>query len=170
MFSTDTYNAELFIFFKALHIASLIFWLGPTLGAWWLLRATTHRFGEPSITSQFLYQVFLKVAGIEHLALLTLLCSGFLMGLMTDGFTQSWLLLKLLLVGLIVMPLEVIDIWFCHYKLPRLFHHRHPCREYAVQENKILDLYHYRFVPLAMIFIPLTVMSIFWLVIGKPVI
>ncbi len=162
-------STDMFIYLKAIHIASLIFWLGPTLGAWWLLRTTTHRFGEPSLTSQFLYQMFLKVAGIEHLALITLLASGALMAVLTDSFTQSWLIMKLLLVVMIVLPLEVIDIWYCHYKLPALFHNRHPSRPYAQQEKQVLNTYHYRFVPFALVCIPLTVMSIFWLVIGKPV-
>ena len=170
MFSSDGVGSELYIILKAVHIASLIFWLGPSLGAWWLLRSTTHRFGEPSITSQFLYQMFLKVAGIEHIALITLLASGVVMGVLTDSFNQSWLVLKLLLVAVIVVPLEIIDIWFCHYKLPRLFHHRHPSRPYAAQESRLLETYHYRFVPIALVSIPLAVMSIFWLVIGKPII
>ena len=89
-----------YVVLKAIHIASLIFWLGPSLGAWWLLRATTHRFGEPSLTSQFLYRMFLKVAGVEHIALLTLLASGILIAFITDSFTQSWLILKLLTITL----------------------------------------------------------------------
>ena len=160
--------ADSYALLKGIHIASLIFWLGPSLGAWWLLRATTHRFGEPSLTSQFLYRMFLKVAGIEHLALLTLIASGVMMAIITDSFTQSWLLMKLLLVVLIVLPLEVIDIWYCHYKLPALFHQRHPSRPYASQEQQLLNSYHYRFVPIALICVPLSVMSIFWLVISKP--
>ena len=168
MFDDLNLQSSLYVLLKAVHIASLIFWLGPSLGAWWLLRSTTHRFGEPSMTSQFLYQVFLKVAGVEHLALLTLLISGGLMGVLADGFTQSWLLVKLFLVAVIVIPLEVIDIWFCHYKLPRLFHQRHPSRPYAVQESRLLESYHTRFVPLALIGIPFAVISIFWLAIAKP--
>jgi len=161
-------HAELYVILKAIHIASLIFWLGPTLGAWWLLRTTTHRFGEPSMTSQFLYQMFLKITGIEHIALLTLLLTGLAMAVLTQSFTQGWFIMKLLLVVVVVLPLEAIDIWYCHYKLPALFHSRHPSRPYAVQEKQLLNSYHYRFVPLALICLPLAVMSIFWLVIGKP--
>ena len=168
MFDSSHIHFDWFVVFKTIHIASLIFWLGPSLGAWWLLRATTHRFGEPSITSQFLYQMFIKVAGIEHLALISLLTSGLLMGAMTDGFAQSWLWLKLCFVAVIVIPLEVIDIWFCHYKLPRLFLRRHPSRPYAIQESRLLASYHTRFVPLALICLPLAVISIFWLAIAKP--
>ena len=168
MFTSDSIQFDWFALLKSVHIASLIFWLGPSLGAWWLLRATTHRFGEPSITSQFLYQMFIKVAGIEHLALISLLTSGLLMGAMTDGFAQSWLWLKLCFVAVIVIPLEVIDIWFCHYKLPRLFQRRHPSRPYAIQESRLLASYHTRFVPLALICLPLAVISIFWLAIAKP--
>jgi uncharacterized membrane protein len=170
MFDNDSVHLVWFVLLKTIHITSLIFWLGPSLGAWWLLRSTTHRFGEPSITSQFLYQMFFKVAGIEHLALVTLLASGLSMGLITHGFAQNWLLLKLSLVAVIVIPLEAIDIWFCHYKLPRLFQQRHPARPYAVQESQLLAMYHTRFVPLALICLPLAVISIFWLAIAKPII
>ena len=169
MLDANHIHFDWFVLLKSVHIASLIFWLGPSLGAWWLLRATTHRFGEPSITSQFLYQMFLKVAGIEHIALISLLASGLLMGVVTDGFAQSWLWLKLCFVAVIVIPLEVIDIWFCHYKLPRLFQLRHPSRPYAVQESRLLARYHTRFVPLALICLPLAVISIFWLAIAKPI-
>lgn len=161
-------DSTTYVLLKAIHIASLIFWLGPTLGAWWLLRTASYRFGEPSMISQFLYQMFLRITGIEHIALITLLVSGSLMAIITGSFTQDWFIVKLFLIILIVLPLEVIDIWYCHYKLPALFHERHPSRPYATDEKLLLHNYHSRFVPLALVCIPLTVMSIFWLVIGKP--
>lgn len=163
-------NPDLFAALKLIHIASLIFWLGPSLGAWWILRTTTYRFGEPSLTSQFLYQTFLKVTGLEHIALSLLLISGAAMAMLAYGFDQGWLVAKLLLVGSIIIPIELVDIWFCHHKLPAMFHQRHPSRPYSASETSMLSLYHRRFIPLALVVMPVTVLSIFWLVISKPMV
>ncbi len=163
-------NAAVYSILKILHIGSLIFWLGPTLGAWWLLRATTYRFGEPSIISQYLYRLFLKVTEIEHIALMTLLITGGLLGMLLDSYQQTWLLIKLTLILVILLPFEALDIWLCHYKLANMFERRHPSTPYAIEENRLLAFYHHQFVPLALLFIPITVLIIFWLVISKPII
>ena len=60
---------------KLVHIGALVFWIGPTLGAWWMLRVANYRFGEPGMVSQHLYQAFLHVLWVEHGAFAVLLLS-----------------------------------------------------------------------------------------------
>ena len=65
----------IFTALKLIHIGALVFWIGPTLGAWWMLRVANHRFGEPGMVSQHLYQAFLHLLWVEHSAFIALLLS-----------------------------------------------------------------------------------------------
>ncbi len=159
---------HLYPFLKLLHLSSLIFWLGPSLGAWWMLRLGNRQFGEPGLTSQFLYLMFFRLVQVEHIAFASLLCSGLGMALFTHGLAQHWLLLKLILLTLIVLPIEIVDIWFGNFRLPQLFKQRHPVRPYSRQEQHVLLMYHQRFVPLALLLLPPTLLVMFWLAISKP--
>jgi len=152
---------------KLVHIGALVFWIGPTLGAWWMLRVANHRFGEPGMVSQHLYQAFLHVLWIEHSAFAVLLLSGAAMAWLQGWFGQPWLTVKLLLVLAVVLPLELLDIWLGHVRLPRLFHHRHPSRPYSAQESALLDLYHGRLTRIALWVMPVAVILIIWLAVGK---
>ncbi len=165
MYWFDTY---LYSILKITHIISLIFWLGPSLGAWWILRSTTHRFGEPSITSQFLYLAFLRITWIEHAALFMLISTGLALAFISNSYTEDWFILKALLITTIILPIELVDVWFCHIKLPGIFNLRHPSRPYADMEKSLLTLYHHRFIPLAIAIIPIVILTIFWLVFTKP--
>jgi uncharacterized membrane protein len=102
---------------KVVHIGALVLWIGPTLGAWWMLRLASHRFGEPGMVSQYLYQAFLDMLCLEHGACAALLLSGAAMAWLHGWFGQPWLQVKLLLVLSLVVPLEVVDIWLGHVRL-----------------------------------------------------
>lgn len=158
----------LYPFLKLLHLASLIFWLGPSLGAWWMLRLGNRQFGEPGLASQYLYLVFFKLVQLEHIAFASLLGSGIGMACISHGLAQHWLLVKLSLLITIVLPIELIDIWFGNIQLPRLFNQRHPVRPYSTQERQILRRYHQRLVPVALLLLPPTLVLMFWLAISKP--
>lgn len=155
-------------FFKLVHLASLICWLGPSLGGWWMLRLGNRQFGEPGMASQFLYLVFFKLVHIEHIAFGSLLCSGLGMALVSHGLSQHWLILKLLLLVTIVVPIEAVDIWFGNFRLPQLFKQRHPVRPYSRQEQHLLLMYHQRFVPFALLLLPPALLAMFWLAVSKP--
>ncbi|MGB5538315.1 MAG: hypothetical protein WBN08_20710 [Thiogranum sp.] len=79
---------------KLIHIGALVFWIGPTLGAWWMLRVANHRFGEPGMVSQHLYQAFLHLLWVEHGAFIALLLSGAAMAWLQGWFGQPWLTVK----------------------------------------------------------------------------
>lgn len=162
------HTEPLYFIIKVIHLGSLIAWLGPTLGAWWMLRLANRQFGEPSMISQFLYVSFLHLLRVEHSAFVLLLISGAGMVWFSPVLPQPWLWFKLTLLLVVIIPLEIFDIWFSHYKLPRVFAVRHPSRPYSKQESALLHVYHQRFVPLALILLPPTILSIFWLAIYKP--
>ena len=163
-------HAEPFYFIvKLIHIGSLIAWLGPTLGAWWMLRLANYQFGEPSMISQFLYVSFLHLLRIEHIAFMLLILSGAGMVWLNPAPPPPWLWFKLGLLLMIILPVEIFDIWFSHYKLPSVFALRHPSRPYNKQETALLHVYHRRFVPLALLLLPPTLLSMFWLAIYKPI-
>jgi hypothetical protein len=152
---------------KLVHIGALVFWIGPTLGGWWMLRVANHRFGEPGMVSQHLYQAFLRLLWVEHLAFAALLASGVLLAWRHGWFGQPWLNVKLLLVLAVVLPLELLDIWLGHVCLPRLFRHRHPSRPYAAWETAMLERYHGRLTRVALWLMPPAVTGIIWLAVGK---
>lgn len=152
---------------KLVHIGALVFWIGPTLGAWWMLRVANYRFGEPGIVSQFLYQVFLHLLWVEHIAFAVLLLSGASLAWLHGWWGASWLDVKLLLVFAVVVPLEIFDIWLGHVRLPGLFRHRHPSRPYSAKETALLDLYHGRLTRVALWVMPVVVALIMWLAVSK---
>lgn len=152
---------------KLLHLGALLLWIGPTLGGWWLLRCANHRFGEPGMVSQYLYSVFLKLLWLEHAALVVLLGSGLAMAFLYDWIGADWLYYKLILVVLVILPLELVDIWVGHRKLPALFNGRHPSRPYSRRESRLLNFYHRLFTPLALLLMPPGTAAIMWLAITK---
>jgi hypothetical protein len=152
---------------KLVHIGALIFWIGPTMGAWWMLRAANYRFDEPGMVSQFLYQVFLRLLWVEHLAFAVLLSSGAAMAWLHGRWGASWLEMKLVLVFTVVVPLELVDIWLGHIRLPALFRHRHPSRPYSAREMTLLDLYHGRLTRIGLRVLPVVVALIMWLAVSK---
>ena len=52
---------DLFFALKILHLGSLIFWLGPSLGAWFVLLATRKYLGEITPASHLAYRIFIKL-------------------------------------------------------------------------------------------------------------
>lgn len=153
---------------KLVHLGALILWLGPGIGAWWMLRRALFRFDEPGMVSHFLYRAFLRLMWLEHVALAVLLGSGALLAALTHAYDSDWFRYKLLLVALIVLPLEVIDVWFSHVRLPAILRGRHPSQPYAAAEIHTLRVYHNRFTPAAVLLLPATIVVIMWLAIGKP--
>ena len=158
-----------YITIKLVHLGALVLWLGPGIGAWIMMVIINRHFGEPSRISSLAYQLFLRLMWLEHAALAIMIISGLLLASYTGQFDSTWLQLKLMIIGLILLPLEAIDIWFVHHRLPRLFSKRRANTPYSVSEYKLLTLYHRRFTPLALAVLPVAVISIMWLAIGKTV-
>jgi hypothetical protein len=118
---------------------------------------------------QALYRDFLPFFWVEHFALLLLLGSGVLM-LYAYGLSAldwAWLRWKLALVVCVIVPIEIVDIWFGHVRLPRWFSGRAP----GDGEKRQQDAYHayeHRFVPVSLPIMLLAVVVVMWLAIARP--
>lgn len=158
---------DLFFALKILHLGSLIFWLGPSLGAWFVLLATRKHVGEITPAAHLAYRIFIKLLIVEHVAFVALIISGVGMAHLVFGFNQPWLQWKLLIILLFVVPLEVLDIWYGNIKLPQIFS-RFNEAGYDAAQSKTLHIYHVYVTRAAIAIIPLSVLAIMWLVIAKP--
>ena len=111
---------------KLMHIGGLILWLGPSGGAWLLLQLAKRRMDQQDIEYRDLYRDFLKFFWVEHFGLFLLITSGVLL-LSMYGYSAldwTWLKLKLALVLCVILPIEAMDMWFGHVRLPQSFSSR----------------------------------------------
>ena len=155
---------------KVIHLGALVIWLGPSGGAWMVLMLARHKAGEPSLVSHYLYRGFFQMLWLEHLGFFALIASGaILLGMYGLGALEAtWLKLKLALVLLVIFPIEVPDLWFSHRGLPAIFASRRPDAPYTESEQRLLDSYHRRFVPITLPILLAAVVVIMWLAIAKP--
>lgn len=158
---------DIFVALKILHIGSLIFWLGPSLGAWFILMAMREQLGEITPATHLAYRIFIKMLVLEHIAFVALIGSGIGMAVLLFGFNQPWLQWKLLLIFLLIIPLEILDIWYGNIKLPQIFSHLNEAG-YDVKQTRTLHIYHAYVTRTAIAVIPISVLAIMWLVIAKP--
>lgn len=157
---------EYFAFLKIIHIGSLIFWLGPSLGAWCCLMIIRKQEGEYSTATQKLYQLFIKFLILEHVAFAGLLGSGICMAYFWFGF-QPWLQWKLFIILCLIIPLEALDIWYGNIKLGKLFSKK-AIVSYTAEETRLLNFYHRYITSGAIIILPVVLLAILWLVVAKP--
>lgn len=158
---------EWFIALKILHIGSLIFWLGPSLGAWIMLIALRKYEGEFTSATHLGYKVFIQLLILEHVAFIFLLASGIGMATLVFGFDQPWLQWKLLIILLVIIPLEIADIWYGNIKLPQIFSQLNT-QGYDRLSSTRLHIYHVYITRTAIAVIPASVLTIMWLVLAKP--
>lgn len=156
-----------FIALKIVHIGALIFWLGPSLGAWLMLGALRKREGEFTSATHLGYQVFIQMLILEHVAFVFLLASGIGMAALVFGIDQPWLQWKLLIILLVIIPLEIADIWYGNIKLPPIFSQLNT-QGYDKLSATRLHIYHVYVTRIAIAVIPVSVLAIMWLVIAKP--
>lgn len=158
-------------FIKLLHISGLILWLGPSGGAWLLVQLSKRRLQQDSREFNALYRDFVKFFWIEHFGLLLLLLSGILL-VMIEDFTvlgAAWIQIKLVLIVFVLLPIEALDIWFGHVRLPGVF--APPDRNNTVNRTRrdVLRSYEQRFAPIALPILLVTVVVIMWLAIAKQI-
>jgi hypothetical protein len=154
---------------KLLHIGGLVLWLGPSGGAWLLLQFAKRQIGEQSTAFQILYREFLKFYWVEHLGLSLLMVSGILLLSMYGhgALDWMWIRLKIALILCVIVPIEAVDIWFGHVRLPRQFSSKQGHSDSARKMNAY-EIYERRFVPISLPPLLLTVAIIMWLAIAKP--
>ncbi|KEQ15031.1 hypothetical protein GZ78_24430 [Endozoicomonas numazuensis] len=154
---------------KLIHLGSLILWLGPALGSWLVLRYSQQKAGELSATTSLIYKVFFFTITLEHLAFVSLLASGFMLAYSYHLFSLEWLHYKLAIVLLIVVPLEVVDVWLGNWKIQKLINKRNSGNRLSERENAYIHFYHKTFTYIALVAIPVSVMAIMWFAITKTV-
>jgi uncharacterized membrane protein len=158
---------DIFIVLKILHIGSLIFWLGPSLGAWFILMPMRKQLGEITPATHLAYRIFIKMLILEHVAFVVLIISGIAMTSLVFGFNQPWLQWKLLIILFLIVPLEILDIWYGNIKLSQIFS-RFNNAGYDTKQTRTLHIYHVYVTRIAIVVIPISVLAIMWLVIAKP--
>lgn len=159
--------ADWFFALKLVHIGSLIFWLGPSLGGWLILLANRKQLGEHSQATHLAYRIFIHLLILEHLAFFVLMATGIAMASLIYDMQTPWLQWKLLLIIILIVPLEIADIWYGNVKLPKIFalFNEHG---YSEQQSNTLKIYHRYITGAAIVVIPISVTLIMWLVIAKP--
>jgi hypothetical protein len=105
------------LYIKIAHILFFALWLGPTLGAYWILKTLGKKL---SLVDQInLEKAFSKVVMFQHFAFIILLATGLtiahLRGIL---FQVHWLNIKLFFVAGLVI-LEGVDIWVSHFLFRR---------------------------------------------------
>ena len=152
---------------KVIHIGSLVMWLGPALGSWLVLRYMQQQEGELSAATAKVYRIFFWTLTLEHIALVTLLLSGASMAFMYGFINMPWLQQKLWLVLLIIVPLEIVDIWLGNWKVQQLIKQRALGVELTSRQQGLIQFYHKGFTNLALLTLPVTVLAIMWLAVSK---
>lgn len=158
---------DIFFALKLIHIGALVFWLGPSLGAWLVLLALRRQQGEFTQATHQAYKIFMKMLIVEHVAFVALLATGIGMVVCLYHNPASWLQWKLLIIVAVVIPLEIIDIWYGNIKLPQIFS-RFNENGYNTEHLKTLHVYHKHITGAAIVIIPISTLAIMWLAIAKP--
>jgi len=154
---------------KLLHLGGLILWLGPSGGAWLLLQLAKRRLDPQSPEYQAMYRDFLPFFWVEHFGLFMLLGSGVLL-LSLYGFPALdwfWLKVKLILVLCVIVPIEILDIWFGHVRLPRWFSSGKGDPKAGSGKNAY-QAYEDKFVPISLPLLLIAVVLILWLAVARP--
>ena len=154
---------------KVIHIGSLVMLLGPALGSWLVLRYMQQQEGELAPATAKVYRVFFWTLTLEHIALVSLLLSGAAMAFMYGFIAMPWLQQKLWLVLLIIVPLEIIDIWLGNWKVKRLIAARSAGTTLTPRQQALVQFYHKAFTNLVLVTLPATVLIIMWLAVSKQV-
>lgn len=160
-------DATLYYGFKMLHVGALILWLGPSLGAWWLLRGLRKIYSDYHEVVVLSHKLFVSVLIIEHLAFAVLLISGVVLAITFHFFSHPWLQWKLIIIGLLILPLEILDVYWGNIKLSRVLKSGGLNKE-SSSYTSVLSMYHTWLTNSAIIIMPVSVITIFYLVIAKP--
>lgn len=149
---------------KLIHIGALVLWLGPAFGAWVVLN--TIEDGAQGPIAAKVNKAFFWMITLEHLAFVVLLTTGLWMAYSTGWFASAWLQQKLVIVGLIIIPLEIIDILLGNYLAAKASKAKY-LGQASEQQLYWLRLYHGPFTKLAIVIIPLAVTLVMFLAVSK---
>lgn len=152
---------------KLVHLGALVFWLGPPLGAWLVLKAVEDGSYKPGSLAEKVSRVFYLTVVVEHVAFIALLVTGFLMAFRYDLMGAAWLNQKIYIVFLVVVPLEIADVllgnWIASTASRKLYAGK-PLKSW---ERYGLEAYHGIFTKIALVVIPVSVFTIMYLATSK---
>jgi len=154
---------------KLIHIGSLVFWLGPALGSWLVLKYSQKKTGEYSEATSLIYKIFFFTLTLEHVALACVLSTGLILGFYFGHWPAEWLQWKLLIILVVIIPLEIVDIWLGNWKVKRLVESRILGETLSSKEQALINFYHSKFTTFAIAVLPISIAAIMWLAIAKVV-
>ncbi|GAA0342938.1 hypothetical protein GCM10009092_04460 [Bowmanella denitrificans] len=152
---------------KLLHIGALIFWLGPALGAWLVLKAVDKIADLSNPIAAKVSKVFFFTIVIEHVAFAVLLASGFTLAFQYGFIHTDWLQQKLYIVLLIIVPLEVVDILLGNWLTAQASKKLYAGQPMTKWDQRWIDVYHGPFTKIALLVIPISVLMVMYLAVGK---
>lgn len=152
---------------KVMHIGAFMLWLGPALGSWLVLTYMQRQQGETSTATYLVYRVFFATLVLEHVAFAGLLATGTWLAYSAGWFGSPWLWQKLLLIGAIVIPLEIVDVLLGNWKVKHWVERRANGLTLSATEQRLLQFYHGTFTKLALLLLPVTVLLIMVLAVSK---
>ena len=152
---------------KLVHLGAFLFWLGPPLGAWLVWRSVEGGRYIPGSIAERVSRVFFLTLVVEHVAFIALLVSGFLMAVKYDLLGAVWLTQKLHIVLLLVVPLEIADIFLGNWVASRASKKLYSGKALKSWERRGLEIYHGVFTKIALVVIPIAVLLIMYLATGK---
>lgn len=152
---------------KLIHLGSLILWLGPAFGSWLVLKAIDSGHSYTNTTAAKVSRAFFLTITLEHIAFVLLLVSGAVMALKYGLFETTWLQQKILIIAVIVIPLEIIDIFVGNWVALKASEKLYAGLEVSTLEAKMLHFYHGLFTKIAIVLIPISVVSIMFIAVSK---
>lgn len=155
---------------KLFHIGALILWLGPALGAWLVFKAVEKE--EISPVTEKVNRVFFAMITIEHIAFVVLLATGFMMAMTAGWFSAGmsgapWLSQKLMVIGLIIIPLEIVDLVLGNWLALKASNSMYSGEAINQKQKRWLEIYHGPFTKLAIALIPISVLLVMYLAVNK---
>ena len=108
---------------KLVHLLAVVLWIGPPLGAYYILFAAHRDSGGDGAADRILFaeRAAERVLLFEHIALVILVVSGGLLVFIGPWqlFGTPWLAKKMILFAGVLL-FEVFDIWLAHVVFARL--------------------------------------------------
>lgn len=152
---------------KLAHIGALIFWIGPALGSWLVLRRARLEKGENWPANGLIYRVFISTLVIEHIAFVVLLVTGVVLAHSYGWWPAEWLRWKLWLVVAVLIPFEVVDVYLGNWKLSQFTRRRAAGVPLSQLDHNLVRFYHGPFTWSAIVVLPVTVFVILFLAVAK---
>lgn len=103
---------------KFFHLFAFALWLGPAIGAYWILIRSERSFSD--VQKRELEKLFEQVLLFEHAAFISLILTGSGLALQIGHSILDFTWFRLKIVGvLFVVLIEIADVWICHFRFRR---------------------------------------------------